>query len=327
MGPREAVQTRRLFPVATLCLPRDFLALPPLPTQERAVWVADLRSLTPTLPSRRHGELRGGREAPERLPRRGRRHPRPAHLQLPAAAGDVVSGWPQDPAQQPHVSVPPTPPPGAGVRNQPRPGPHGASRRGGRRVFSTLGWSQVGDIPREGSQVARGPFWETLGQDLELGQLSAFLGNPRVLASVCQLENNSASRSTPKAQVGTDRGSGPVAPGQDSGRTGRRWHLLSRVDSTGCFCWAGGCVWVSISVRGCVFWLRGGGEAWQGEEHTVLSELTRALLCSPGQGWWPPGLWAEGWSRHLPGGWARGQGWDTAALLTPQETARGGVPL
>lgn len=328
MGPREAVQTRRLFPVATLGLPRDFLALPPVPTQERAVWVADLRSLTPTLPSRRHGELRGGREAAERLPRRGRRHPRPAHLQLPAAAGDLVSGWPQDPAQQPHVSVPPTPPPGAGVRNQPRPGPHGASRRGGRRVFSTLGWSQVGDIPREGSQVPRGPFWETLGQDLELGQLSAFLGNPRVLASVCQLENNSASRSTPKAQALWHRqrlwprGSRPgfgahrqalASPGQG----GQHWvFLLGRR-----------CVWVSISVHGCVFWPRGGGEAWQGEEHTVLSALTRPLLCSPGQGWWPPGLWAEGWSRHLPGGWARGQGWDTAALLTPQETARGGVPL
>ena len=154
----------------------------------------------------------------------------------------------------------------------------------------------MGDIPRVGSQVPRGPFSETLGQELELGQLSAFLGNPRVLASVCQLENNSASWSTPKAQVGTDRGSVPVAPGQDLGHTGRRWHLPGRVDSTGRFCWAGGCVWVSIRVRGCVFWLQGGGEAWQGEEHTVLSALTRALLCSPGQGWWPPGLRAEGWS-------------------------------
>lgn len=173
------------------------------------------------------------------------------------------------------------------------------------------------DIPNEGSRVPRGPFWETLGQDLELGQLSAFLGNPRVLASVSQLENNSASQSTPKAQVGTDRGSIPVAPGQGSGPTGRRWRLPGRVDCAGCFCWAGGCVWVSIGVRGCVFWLRGGGEAWQGEEHTVLSALTRALLCSPCQGWWPLGLWAEGWSRHLPGGRARGQGWDTVALLTP----------
>lgn len=53
---------------------------------------------------RRHGELRGGREAPESLPRRGRRHPRPTHRQLPPAAGDLVPGWPQDPAQQPHVS-------------------------------------------------------------------------------------------------------------------------------------------------------------------------------------------------------------------------------
>ena len=34
MGPREVVQTRWLFPVATLCLPCNFLALPPLPTQE-----------------------------------------------------------------------------------------------------------------------------------------------------------------------------------------------------------------------------------------------------------------------------------------------------
>ena len=34
MGLREVVQTRWLFPVATLCLPRNFLALPPLPTQE-----------------------------------------------------------------------------------------------------------------------------------------------------------------------------------------------------------------------------------------------------------------------------------------------------
>lgn len=69
------------------------------------------------------------------------------------------------------------------------------------------------------------------------------------------------------------------------------------------------------------------GEAWQGEEHTVLSALTRALLCSPGQGWWPPGLWAEGWSRHLPGGRVRGQRWEAAALLSPQETASRGVPL
>lgn len=94
------------------------------PPRSRAVSVADLRSLTPTcaLPSRRHGELRGGREAPERLPRRGRCHPCPTHLQLPAAAGDLVSGWPQDSAQQPHVSVPPIPPPGAGVRSQPHPG-------------------------------------------------------------------------------------------------------------------------------------------------------------------------------------------------------------
>ena len=95
MGPREVVQTWR----------RSRNRSPP---RSRAVWVADLRSLTPTcaLPSHRHGQLRGRRETPERLPRRGRCHPRPAHLQLSAAAGDLVSGRPQDPAQQPHVSVP-----------------------------------------------------------------------------------------------------------------------------------------------------------------------------------------------------------------------------
>ena len=67
-------------------------------------------------------------------------------------------------------------------------------------TFSVLAAPTAGSH-REGSQVPRGPFSETLGQELELGQLSAFLGNPRVLASVCQLENNSASWALPRKWI------------------------------------------------------------------------------------------------------------------------------
>ena len=148
------------------------------------------------------------------------------------------------------------------MRSPPRP-----ERRPGRTeppdaedagAFPLWGGARPGTSPRRAAGFP-GAFLGNPGGDLELGPLSAFLGNPRVLASVSQLENNSASQSTPKAQVGTDRGSvpwlqarvqGTRAGAGISGQGGRRWALVP-----------GGRVCRKSIGRGCVFRLRGGGEA------------------------------------------------------------------
>lgn len=63
----------------------------------------------------RHGELRGQRDAAKRVPRGGSRHPCAPHRQLPPAPGHLVSRWPEDLPQQPHVSTPGIPPASGGA--------------------------------------------------------------------------------------------------------------------------------------------------------------------------------------------------------------------
>lgn len=63
----------------------------------------------------RHGQLRGQRDAAERVARGGGRDPCAPHRQLPAAAGHLVPRWTENLPQQPHVSTPriPLEPPGS----------------------------------------------------------------------------------------------------------------------------------------------------------------------------------------------------------------------
>lgn len=69
-----------------------------------------------------------------------------------------------------------------------------------------------------------------LGQDLELRTALSFLGIPGGLGPLSlKLENNSASlRALQKLKLAQTGAPVPVAPGQGSGPTGRRWHLPGR---------------------------------------------------------------------------------------------------
>lgn len=134
----------------------------------------------------------------------------------------------------------------------------------------------------------RGPFWERMRGDLELGQLSHLPGESWVLAPASSgeysclpehLENPNRHRQRrhrggygPRTRASKARGRGALArPGRvvAPGVSGVR---------------------VCLGVRGvpglCVFWPLGGGEARgpAGREHTALSALTKPLCVAQGGG-------------------------------------------